>query len=628
MSNVDNSIISKGNYPTRAEAISVFSSKEWLTFDEIKSIITSTQQGIYVKNPNFIICIDQGTSVNADDRKYNNHWNDDNSIFYYYGSKKNHGSNQKIIDILDPEKYRPIFLLQTKKSESKTFYQWIGEFRLLHKPSADSDPPLFPLVKSEIYNELQNKNQLYILRDKMNIDIENINESENKIKQKDDFFTYLEEKGLNFDQQLVVNFLLSLKAKPFLILSGGTGTGKTRLAQAYGEFISKNNTCKFTDIPVTIGNSIKNNGFNLNRDAFFSVLPKSDRRLDGEYKFSIGGIEGNCRINMSPRFTFLNDGSNEKVYQKMKELQQISDKTTLRLWLPESKSDKQYSIIPVGSNWTDSRYVIGYQNVISGKYVKTASLDLMQLAEKDAHNPYLLILDEMNLSHVEKYFSDVISCMESNEAIILSKNEEDGKVSTVSLNPNLFIIGTVNMDETTHTFSPKVLDRSNVIEFEPASVSDFLEKEITYNHQCNIDFLQNCMEGLECRTKNSKEIVDILKKSNEKMADEFITILDSIQSKMKAMKLPFGYRTLDEISRFMYVAWRYEGEGPFNNWKIYLDAQVLQKILPKIHGNLSIYKPLEDLCEICENNGLTRSSNKIKQMKTVLQNQRYVSFNC
>ena len=628
MTNADNSIISEGNYPTIAEAVSVFSSKEWLTFDEIKSIITSTQQGIYVKNPNFIICIDQGTNVNADDRKYNNHWNSDSSIFYYFGSKKNHGSNQKIIDTLDPEKYRPIFLLQTKKSESKTVYRWIGEFRLLHKPLTDADPPLFPLVQSEIYDELQNKNQLYFLTDKMTNDIEKINNNENNIKQQNDFFTYLEEKGLIFDQQLVVNFLLSLKAKQFLILSGGTGTGKTKLAQAYGEFISKNNTQRYTDIPVTIGKSVKNKGYNLDRDAFFSVLPKSDRRLDGEYKFSIGGVEGNCKINMTPRFTFLNDRSNEKVYQKLEELQQISEKTTLRLWLPESKSDKQYAIIPVGSNWTDSRYIIGYQNVISGKYVNTASLDLMQSAEKDVHNPYLLILDEMNLSHVEKYFSDVISCMESGEPILLSENEENEDISTVSLCQNLFIIGTVNMDETTYTFSPKVLDRANVIEFEPASVTDFLKKQITYNHQCNLDFLQDCMAGLECRDMNSRQIIDEIKPYNEKMVNEFITILNNIQKKMKDMKLPFGYRTLDEISRFMYVAWKYEGKGSFDNWKIYLDAQVLQKILPKIHGNLSINNPLKELCEICKEQGLSRSFNKIELMKTVLQNQRYVSFNC
>ncbi len=95
--------------------------------------------------------------------------------------------------------------------------------------------------------------------------------------------------------------------------------------------------------------------------------------------------------------------------------------------------------------------------------------------------PHFLILDEMNLSHVERYFADLLSAIESGEEIPLyegSERKADGKVvpRRLRLPDNLFIIGTVNVDETTYMFSPKVLDRANVIEFrmEPSEMAAFL----------------------------------------------------------------------------------------------------------------------------------------------------------
>src|SRR5699024_10918316 len=92
-------------------------------------------------------------------------------------------------------------------------------------------------------------------------------------------------------------------------------------------------------------------------------------------------------------------------------------------------------------------------------------------------------------SRVERYFADFLSAMESNEQIPLySGKERNGVPNTLSLPSNLFIIGTVNVDETTSMFSPKVLDRANTIEFRVAKneMSNFLDelKEI------NMDVLQ------------------------------------------------------------------------------------------------------------------------------------------
>lgn len=446
------------------------------------------------------------------------------------------------------------------------------------------------------------------------------------------FFDYIGNLGLRYDVVSVEDFLLSLKAKQFMILSGGTGTGKTKLAKAYGDFISKGKS-KTIDLTITIGKGADNNGFTLSRDQFFGSLPSSANRIDGMYEFTVGGVDGRARIDLTPRFWFDRDDPNRQaVLERMKELKEVGDKTTISLKMPSLEpGSKNYVIVPVGSNWTDNRHIIGYRNAITGSYSGTPSLDLMIKSNRFITQPFLLILDEMNLSHVERYFSDIISCMESRESIILDTKGIEDIPDSIDLGDNLFVIGTVNMDETTYMFSPKVLDRANVLEFEPASVSDYLSSDIRdYEPTGDVDFLQDCLKGTECREMSAKEILDEIcaVDGNTVFKDSIVSDLDSIQGIMSSMKLPFGFRTLDEVMRFMYVAWIYEGRGEFVNWKRYFDSQIKQKILPKIHGNSSISTPLRELGKLCADGGYNRSAAKIQKMSAVLESQRYVSFNC
>ena len=99
----------------------------------------------------------------------------------------------------------------------------------------------------------------------------------------------------------------------------------------------------------------------------------------------------------------------------------------------------------------------------------------MLRAARDPSRPYLLILDEMNLAHVERYLADVLSGIESRAEVLPNLTLKDGSwlpdavMPRIALPRNLFIVGTVNVDETTYLFSPKVLDRANTIEFRVAS---------------------------------------------------------------------------------------------------------------------------------------------------------------
>ena len=440
------------------------------------------------------------------------------------------------------------------------------------------------------------------------------------------FFDYLSKRGLEFDTEVVEDFLLSLKAKQFVILSGGTGTGKTKLAQAYGEYISTESQPIEMKTEVTLGKSVESNGFTLNREDFFKAFPNASN-ADGEYKFRIGDCTGMGEIKMTPRFWFVRDENREAILDYLNKMRTEKDKAELVLIAPESVGNKNYEIVPVGPNWTDGRHILGYRNAISGQYSSTPALDLLMTSNEDRTRPYMLILDEMNLSHVERYLSDIISCMESGEAIHL---DSDGMIpERLSLGDNLFVVGTVNMDETTYTFSPKVLDRANVLEIGSASVKDYLSNSgPLYSPTGDVEYIQDCRAGIECRGMNARDILTVMKADiSPDIISSMVDDLDRMQTLMSEMGLPFAYRTLDEVMRFMYVSWIYEGKTEFSNWKRYMDSQIHQKILPKIHGNSSILEKLKALRDFCGENGYPKSKEKLVRMTSVLESQRYVSFN-
>ncbi len=139
-----------------------------------------------------------------------------------------------------------------------------------------------------------------------------------------------------------------------------------------------------------------------------------------------------------------------------------------------------YAVVAVGADWTSNENIVGYADRLNGGYVQTPTLQLLLRARDNPDAPHVLILDEMNLSHVERYFADVLSAIESGEPMTLHTGLAmlDGVPPQIALPPNLFIVGTVNADETTYAFSPKVLDRANVIEFRATAqaMADFLNQ--------------------------------------------------------------------------------------------------------------------------------------------------------
>lgn len=315
-------------------------------------------------------------------------------------------------------------------------------------------------------------------------------EKELSIKEKlENIKAYIAHKGFSYASDLIENFYLSLKAKPFVLLAGTSGTGKTRLARLFAE--------------------------------------------------AIGAFD-----------------------------------------------DGRYLQVAVKPDWSDSTDLFGHIN-LDNDFVPGAIIEFVKKAAEDKNNlPYILCLDEMNLARVEYYLSDFLSVIETRDwdgehistdklvpKICYSGNSDaTGKYADLRLPENLYIIGTVNMDETTFPFSKKVLDRANTIEFsyvdfslEDKNENSDAEKVLVGNDFLRADYLRlqiDCVEYWET-----------VKKINDKLI--------SINEILKAGDAHFGYRMRDEIIFYML----YREKNDLLTEKEALDNQIMQKILPRIQGS-------------------------------------------
>lgn len=334
-------------------------------------------------------------------------------------------------------------------------------------------------------------------------------------------------------------YILSLLAKPFVILSGNSGTGKTRIALRFAKYLEKQTD---TDINNTL-------------------------------------------------------------------------------------------LIPVGADWTDNTKILGYFNPLAnegkGEYVESEILTFLELANENPSIPFFLILDEMNLSHVERYFSDFLSAMESGEQILLYKKPENCECAVpekIMLPENLFVTGTVNIDETTYMFSPKVLDRANVIEFKP-EMDDVLENLVSDSSSDKEETAEpGVAEGfMELANKIRSGIVpDKLKAELEKLK----TVLESVYEILEKSGFEFAYRTAKEIRLYAVASYETcEDKSQFNINPV-IDQQIVQKILPKIHGNKkqigNLLSELKD--ELEKHEGFELSRAKVYSMIDKLDKYQYASF--
>jgi 5-methylcytosine-specific restriction protein B len=229
--------------------------------------------------------------------------------------------------------------------------------------------------------------------------------------------------------------------------------------------------------------------------------------------------------------------------------------------------------------------------------------------------PYFVILDEMNLAHVEYYFADFLSVLESgrNKEGWTKESLRLERIGNLPLPPNLYIIGTVNIDETTYMFSPKVLDRAFTLEFREVDFGNYPPEgtDKSWTPEQTEKLRQNILEDLRnggnfCAVVADK---DEVKKALQDLGDK--KKLEELNRTLQPYDLHFGYRVLDEIALFVQNATKVPDDVGKLDEDEALDYAVLMKVLPKFHGpRQKLEKPLRELLRWAQNRKRKDDSNK------------------
>lgn len=276
---------------------------------------------------------------------------------------------------------------------------------------------------------------------------------------------------------------------------------------------------------------------------------------------------------------------------------------------------ENFELIQVKPNWHNSMDVVGFFSNISKKYEFTTFVEFIAKAWLHKEVPYFLCLDEMNLAPVEEYFAEYLSAIESRskdkdgnyitDPIIkpffdFDSDEENtgakvsdqmiakliGSLDTeekrklaehfrkkgLTLPPNLMVIGTVNMDETTFSFSRKVLDRAMSIEMNEVDYDKFLSGEselfplLTDKNEL---FVKRPQQASEVKDNvNGKDIMDYLK---------------DVNTLFEGTPFMLGYRAANEAMLYVAASRDFAGDG--FSMEIALDEFTLMKILSRIEGD-------------------------------------------
>lgn len=309
--------------------------------------------------------------------------------------------------------------------------------------------------------------------------------------------TYIQQRGFTYPELLIENFYLSLKTKPFVILAGISGTGKTKLVKLFAE--------------------------------------------------ALGATDSN----------------------------------------------HQFTLIPVRPDWSDPSDLLGYKD-LSGTFRAGKLTEVLLEASRmeNRNKPYFVCLDEMNLARVEHYFSDMLSILETQkwkdgriitDAAIFKDTLNTGDygafVEDLGIPSNVFLIGTVNMDETTHPFSKKVLDRANTLEFNYVKLDDYpsINGDIELVDQAALPYTFLSSDYLQLQDAFA-EYADLIKRTTDKLV-KINTILEENHSHI-------GFRVRDAVSFYMIYNQRF---GLMEEQQAF-DLQLLQKILPRVQGSSSSVK--------------------------------------
>ena len=315
-----------------------------------------------------------------------------------------------------------------------------------------------------------------------------------------------------------------------------------------------------------------------------------------------------------------------------------------------------FELVQVKPNWHNSLEVVGYKSNIGGAHYEfTPFVEFLARAWKHQDVPFFLCLDEMNLAPVEQYFAEFLSAIESRsmengeyetdpiikpfrdfgeDVCTQMLNHLIGKVDAANAVPdsleaklverfknkgltlpkNLLVLGTVNMDETTFSFSRKVLDRAMSIVMNDVEYDKFFTGE-TENDMAEFDettkelLIDRPIRGLEAEDNG---------------ADKVEEYLSAINTKLEETPFKLGYRAANEALLYVSAAHQFDSGITVETA---LDEFTLMKILSRIEGDKrSIGTKLEELREVITESAYPKSNKKLQQMEKTLRDKQFVSY--
>ena len=322
--------------------------------------------------------------------------------------------------------------------------------------------------------------------------------------------------------------------------------------------------------------------------------------------------------------------------QKVKELAYLTcpDKNDLRA---DANTPGNYCLVEVKPNWHDSTELLGYYSNLTEKYNITPFLHFVYKATQNPDVPFFVCLDEMNLAPVEQYFAEYLSVLETRavqgnkivSAELLSKKLFEGcdeaedkyteselevlrylKGNGLRLPENLFVIGTVNMDDTTHQFSRKVIDRAFTIEMNGDALSAMFDEE-------NAKALEYADTPLPLSKLKPKYVraADALKDAKiapfkDKIVTEVPEKLGAINEILKNTPFRVSYRVQNEL--VLYLSTLILNETGVVDIDALIDKAtliiLLEKILPRVQGDEKLLN--------------TESGNVFKRLKEFISEDR------
>ncbi|MCM3638604.1 hypothetical protein M3152_12940 [Sporosarcina luteola] len=250
--------------------------------------------------------------------------------------------------------------------------------------------------------------------------------------------------------------------------------------------------------------------------------------------------------------------------------------------LQPDENNPYFQLISVRADWEDEKPLLGYYNALQDKYETPKFLEVLLLAEFNPEKNFYICLDEMNLAHVEYYFSDFLSAVEANEPISLNGHA----LKELHIPNNFFIIGTINEDETTERISDKVLDRAFKMELSEVDIDNFVKNY--------------CEEF----SRDERIISDLV-------------ILGELNSILKDYQMQFGYRIVKEAIEKMH--YNYQELDSYFSSEFILDSIIVEKITTKIKVEYLDLEGAEALINITDVDKFPNSKQKFLSFKEMIE---------